>query len=91
LPRLIKSEAENFSVKGGMAMERPQPREQDAMKAPAAKREERWRKSRRSITDLGWAAIASLHQWDGWVPAMLATAGSGQEAILPLRIHPFAL
>src|SRR5215467_4877976 len=65
-PRRTVSEAENFCVKGGIAAERPQPKEWDAMKAPAATREERWRKSRRSIkTSGGWQQQAYTNGTDG--------------------------
>src|SRR5262245_53779903 len=57
LPRVTVSDAENFWVRAGMATERPQPREQDATKAPAAKRDERWRKSRRSMRTSGLAPL----------------------------------
>src|SRR5262245_6938425 len=64
LPRVTVSDAENFWVSGGMATERPQPREWDAIKAPAAKRDERRRKSRRSMETSGGGLRKAYTRWD---------------------------
>src|SRR5215471_21558649 len=64
LPRITVSDAENFWVSGGMATERPRPREWDAIKAPAAKRDERWRKSRRSMETSGGGLRKAYTCWD---------------------------